>query len=190
MSPGGSLRNRLDSILSQIVPTTRLREPLARHWHGQSHYCWGILKSGVSEEVGTSVEGAKIVATIVLADDDDDLRDIYASALRNAGHTVSEAIDGPSAIDAVRKLRPNLILLDIWMPGLNGFEVLDALRHDPAGTRLVIVVLSNLADAEARLEAFASGASAYLVKGRPLTELLGRVEQALLDPSVPQIHST
>ncbi len=129
------------------------------------------------------------MAIIVLADDDDDLRDIYASALRNAGHQVSEATDGRSALDSVRSLRPDLILLDIWMPGLNGFEVLDALRHDPAGARLVIVVLSNLSDAEARLEAFASGASAYLVKGQPLVELLKRIDQALLEPSNARPHA-
>lgn len=120
---------------------------------------------------------------IVLADDDEDLRALYAAALRSAGHTVQEAEDGPSAVQAVRQFRPDLMLLDIWMPRLNGFEVLDELRHDPAGARLVIVVLSNLAEAEARLEAFASGASAYLVKGQPLPELLVRVQKALDDPA-------
>lgn len=129
------------------------------------------------------------MAKLVLADDDDDLRHIYASALRAVGHTVSEAVDGPSALETVRTHRPDLVLLDIWMPGLNGFEVLDALRHDPAGARLVIVVLSNLADAEARLAAFASGASVYLVKGLPLTDLLSRVDTALLESTGFHSHS-
>lgn len=129
------------------------------------------------------------MATIVLADDDGDLRDIYACALRSAGHSVLEAPDGPSALDSIRSQRPDLVLLDIWMPGLNGFEVLDALRHDPACDHLVVVVLSNLADADARLEAFSSGASVYLVKGQPLAELLLRIEEALREPSRTHLRS-
>ncbi len=115
------------------------------------------------------------MARIVLADDDDDLRAVYRTVLRAAGHEVWEAVDGRAAIDLVRARRPDLLLLDIWMPALNGFEVLDALRHDPAGVRLKIVVVSNLADADARLEAFEGGACDYLVKGLPLEEFARRV---------------
>lgn len=119
------------------------------------------------------------MATIVLADDDDDLRALYGAALRAAGHEVFEAPDGRAALDAIRDHHPDLLLLDIWMPALNGFEVLDALRHDPAGVRLKTVVVSNLADADARLEAFEGGASEYLVKGLPLDAFLRRVEEIL-----------
>jgi DNA-binding response OmpR family regulator len=119
------------------------------------------------------------MAMIVLADDDDDLRALYAAALRTDGHEVVEACDGREAVELTRARRPELLLLDIWMPALNGFEVLDALRHDGAGVRLRVVVVSNLADAEARLEAFEAGASDYLVKGGPLAEFLGQVRAAL-----------
>ncbi|MDB5352275.1 MAG: response regulator with CheY-like receiver, AAA-type ATPase, and DNA-binding domain [Planctomycetota bacterium] len=124
------------------------------------------------------------MATLVLADDDDDLRDVYASALRGSGHVVFEAIDGQNALDVVREVRPALLLLDLWMPNLTGFDVLDALRYDPAGTRLKIVVVSNLSDADSRLEAFEAGATAYLVKGRSLFEMIALVERTLLGVEV------
>jgi DNA-binding response OmpR family regulator len=66
---------------------------------------------------------------------------------------------------------------------LNGFEVLDALRHEPAATHTKVIVLSNLSDADSRLEAFGSGAVDYLVKGLALRDLLERIESALALPA-------
>jgi len=119
------------------------------------------------------------VATLVVADDDDALREVYALSLRAAGHIVWEAIDGDSALEAIRMVRPSLLLLDLWMPGMTGFDVLDRLRHDSLGSRLKIVVVSNLGDADSRLHAFEAGATAYLVKGRSLEELVNLVDQTL-----------
>jgi len=119
------------------------------------------------------------MATILLADDSADLRTLYAPLLRLHGHEVHEAADGREAIEEARRLRPDLLLLDIWMPGLNGFEVLDALRCDPAATRTRVAMLSVLGDADAQLEAFGAGAVEYLVKGMSLSEFLERVEALL-----------
>lgn len=119
------------------------------------------------------------MATILLADDNADLRAVYAPLLRAKGYEVVEAADGRQAIDAARQLRPDLLLLDVWMPGLNGFEVLDALRHDPAATRMRVAILSALGDADSQLEAFGAGAIEYMVKGLGLGEFLARVETLL-----------
>ncbi|HEX8202676.1 MAG TPA: response regulator, partial [Isosphaeraceae bacterium] len=81
-------------------------------------------------------------ATVVLADDDDDLRAVYTPCLQAAGYTVWEAADGHQALDQVRRHRPDLLLLDLWMPGLNGFEVLDRLRYEPAAAHLKVVMFS------------------------------------------------
>jgi DNA-binding response OmpR family regulator len=122
------------------------------------------------------------VPTILLADDDADLRAVYGPCLRAAGYEVQETGDGQETVDSVRECPPDLLLLDIWMPQLNGFEVLDALKHDPAAMRMKVVVLSNLGDAESRLEAFGSGAVEYVVKGLSLDELLSKIETTLAEP--------
>ncbi len=125
------------------------------------------------------------MASIVLADDDEDLRAIYAPCLRSAGHTVWEAPGGREALELVRRHRPNLLILDVWMPQVNGFEVLESLRHDPASSALKILMLSSLGDADTRLECFEMGAADYLVKGVPLADLRARVGSLLADPEGP-----
>jgi DNA-binding response OmpR family regulator len=124
------------------------------------------------------------VATVLLADDDADLRAVYSTCLRAAGYGLVEAADGREAIAQVRANRPDVLLLDLWMPGLSGFEVLDALRHEPAAARTKVIILSSQSDADARLEAFGGGAVDYLVKGVSLAELLGRIRQTLDEPGV------
>jgi DNA-binding response OmpR family regulator len=118
-------------------------------------------------------------ASIVLADDDPELRSIYASCLRSAGHEVWEASDGHEAIALVGDRRPGLLILDVWMPGLNGFEVLEHLRELSADNNLKVVMLSNLGDSDTRLEGFSIGVVDYWVKGLALSELLTRVTSLL-----------
>jgi DNA-binding response OmpR family regulator len=123
------------------------------------------------------------MASIVLADDDEDLRAIYGPCLRSAGHTVLEAGGGAEALRLVREHRPDLLILDVWMPRCNGFEVLEALRHDPASTGLKILMLSSLGDSDTRLECFEMGAADYLVKGLSLADFRARIDELLAQPS-------
>lgn len=140
---------------------------------GPSLFSWSLVR------IVSKCGEAGFVATIVLAEDDADLRALYRACLNREGHVVVEAADGQAAVDTVRTRHPDLLLLDLWMPTLNGFEVLDALRHDPTATRLKVVVLSAQCDADARLEAFGSGAVGYLVKGLAITDLLECVRATL-----------
>ena len=117
---------------------------------------------------------------IVLADDDADLRGLYGPCLRSAGYEVLEASSGNEALALVRASRPHLLILDVWMPDGNGFDVLETLKHDASATQLRILMLSNLGDSDTRLECFELGASDYLVKGVSLAEFLQTVS-ALLD---------
>lgn len=125
-----------------------------------------------------------MAATIVLADDDADLRAVYAPWLRSAGYEVHEAGDGHEALGLVRSRRPDLLLLDLWMPGASGFEVLDALRHEPAAGHVKVVVLSCQCDGDSKLECFGVGACGFLAKGLPLTDLLEAVRRTLAEPEV------
>ena len=121
------------------------------------------------------------MGSIVLADDDDDLRALYAPFLRSLGHEVHDAPGGLEALELVRRHRPRLLILDVWMPRCNGFEVLERLRHDPSATQTKILMLSNMADADTRLECFELGATDYIVKGVPLGELRERILRLLDD---------
>lgn len=120
-------------------------------------------------------------ATIVLADDEPDLRAVYAGALRLDGHEVHEAAEGQEALDLVVSRNPSVLILDVWMPGLNGFEVLDRLKYQTATGTMKVVMLSNLADGDAHLEGFSSGATDYWVKGLSLDELRDRVRRLVSD---------
>lgn len=118
-------------------------------------------------------------ATIVLAEDEKDLRRIYAECLRRAGHTVWEAADGAEAASLVRAHRPDLLLLDLWMPILNGLEVLEQLRDPREAMTTKIVMLTHQRDAEYRLEGFALGVAAYWTKDLSLADLGARIEAVL-----------
>jgi DNA-binding response OmpR family regulator len=118
---------------------------------------------------------------IVLADDEPELRAIYSTCLRAAGHEVWEASDGEEAIGLVVEHRPSLLILDVWMPRVNGFEVLERLRLATCASNLKVVMLSNLGDSDTRLEGFAVGVSDFWIKGLSLAELRDRVERLMAD---------
>ncbi len=116
----------------------------------------------------------------MLADDDDGFRALHAPRLRAAGYEVCEAADGQRTLALIRERRPALVLLDVWMPGLSGLQVLQRLRDEPAPIDLRVVMLSHCAEADARLEALALGAVDYWVKDRAgVDDLAGLVASAL-----------
>jgi two-component system OmpR family response regulator len=122
---------------------------------------------------------ANVPVTIVLAEDDPDLRGIYAQCLRQAGHVVWEAADGAQALALVRAHAPELLLLDIWMPVFNGLEVLERLVSAPEAVGLKVVVLSHQSDADTRLEGFALGVADYWTKDMSIVDLRERVGQVM-----------
>jgi DNA-binding response OmpR family regulator len=130
---------------------------------------------------------AKIRATIVLADDDADLRALYADCLRRDGHVVLEAADGGEALKLVRDHTPELLLLDVWMPILNGLEVLERLGQSSSAIGLKVVILSHLCDADTRLEGFALGADDYWTKDLSLVDLCSGIQDVMSgSPNMPR----
>jgi PAS domain S-box-containing protein len=117
---------------------------------------------------------ATLGARIVIADDNADMRQ-YLRGLLAPYYCVEEAADGAQALAAVRRERPALLLSDVMMPRLDGFELLAALRADAATRTLPIVLLSARAGEEAQLEGLSAGADDYLVKPFTARELLARV---------------
>ncbi len=114
--------------------------------------------------------------TIVLAEDDPGLCALYATVLGTDGHRVHQANDGARALELAAEVAPDLLILDLWMPILNGLEVLEYLKSR-GGVRFKVVMLSNHAEAEKRLEGFALGADDYWTKDLTLLDLRERVRE-------------
>jgi DNA-binding response OmpR family regulator len=124
-------------------------------------------------------------ATIVLAQCEMDVRSSYAHSLRQAGHKVWEAADGAQALALVRAHTPRLLILDNWMPILNGLEVLDRLAGAPEVVGMRVVMLSSDVDADTRLEGFALGVVEYWTKDMSVVELRERIDRLMRPTQTP-----
>ena len=104
------------------------------------------------------------MATILVVDDEPDLREILVRVVESVGHEVVSASDGATAVARARERRPALMILDLMMPGTDGFEVLRSMRDDPELERVPVVVYTALSDPVSRQRAFGLGARGYMVK--------------------------
>ena len=102
--------------------------------------------------------------TVLLVEDNEDNRIIYSTVLRHLGYEVVEAIDGVQAVSLARSLRPDLILMDISIPELDGWEATKILRKDPVTRDIPIIALTAHALADDRERATLVGFSSYLAK--------------------------
>jgi two-component system, cell cycle response regulator DivK len=102
------------------------------------------------------------VPAVLIIDDDADTRHIYSSHLHAKGMTVFTAADGRSGLDKIDELLPDVIVLDLAMPRVDGWTVLKQVRESSMTAAIIVVVIS--AWSEARDEAFQAGCDAYLVK--------------------------
>lgn len=122
---------------------------------------------------------------ILLAEDDRFLRKAAETTLSRSGFTVVTAVDGVQALELTRSEKPDLILLDLIMPRLQGFEVLRRLKEDAATRSIPVIVLSNLGQDSDVRRAMEGGALDYLVKASlSLQALVARVV-ALVDAGAP-----
>jgi signal transduction histidine kinase len=120
------------------------------------------------------------VANILIVDDQPDTLYVLERLLRNQGHVVFSAKDGSAALGVVHKQHPDLIVLDVMMPGMSGFEVVERLRSDPATRSTPVMILTaNAPDEHHKVQGLSLGADEYLTKPINNNEFLARV-QALL----------
>ena len=120
----------------------------------------------------------KMQGHILVADDNADMR-AYIGRLLGAHWDVETAEDGNAAIEAIRRNRPDLVVTDAMMPGLDGFGLLVAIRKDPDLRDLPVIMLSARAGEEARIEGLDAGADYYLTKPFSARELVAQVNANL-----------
>lgn len=128
--------------------------------------------------------------TVLLVDDDDAIRDNLAPYLERSGFDVHTASDGLLGLDAIRSIRPDVVVLDVLMPGLDGREVLRRLRADDEWTP--VVLLTQVGESFERAAALEEGADDYLNKPFDPQELLARLRAILrrLAAGMPQLTTS
>jgi two-component system phosphate regulon response regulator PhoB len=119
------------------------------------------------------------VTAILVADDDMDIRDLVAFKLEQAGFDVTAVDNGLAALTAARLEPPDLVVLDVMMPGMSGIDVCRELRNDRTTSGLPIILLTARAQEGDVEVGFGAGADDYIVKPFSPRELVTRVEAVL-----------
>lgn len=104
------------------------------------------------------------MANILIVDDSATMRQMISFTLTSAGHDVTEAEDGAIALQHVQSQAPDLIITDVNMPGINGIDLVRALRQNPSTHNKPILVLTTEHDAEVKARGRAAGATGWIVK--------------------------
>jgi CheY-like chemotaxis protein len=126
--------------------------------------------ASISAAVAAVVHSAR---RVVIVEDSEDARVSLQRVLEREGHTVHTAADGPSGFDAIAHLRPDVAVIDIGLPGLDGYRLAEQLRS--TGSSTYLIALTGYGLAEDRSRAHASGFDAHLTKPPPMDRLLALV---------------
>ena len=119
------------------------------------------------------------MARILIIDDDRTFVELLRVHLSDAGHDVSVAADAVAGLRAILATPPHLVLLDLNIPYLHGFEMLKALKNDPLTRRMPVVIITGRDDEDAYVQALQIGIDGYLTKPVQREMLLATVESAL-----------
>jgi len=118
--------------------------------------------------------------TILIIEDDKFLRELIARKLIKEGYEISEAVDGEEGMKKVKEEKPDLVLLDLILPGIDGFEVLSKMKEDPALASIPVIILSNLGQKEDVEKGLKLGAVDYLIKAHFTPgEIIEKIKAAL-----------
>jgi DNA-binding response OmpR family regulator len=129
--------------------------------------------------MSTALASDKQTARILVVDDDPDLRGMVAYKLVKAGFEVIETDNGVSAVDAAVACLPNLVILDIMMPGQDGLTACEQLQADPETAQIPVMLLSALAQPDIVRSGVMAGAVHHMVKPFSLESLLNSVQSLL-----------
>jgi len=117
---------------------------------------------------------------ILIIEDDKFLRQLITQKLAQRNYDVVEAVDGEDGIKKVREQTPDLVLLDLILPGIDGFEVLSQIKQDDSLSHIPVIILSNLGQKEDIEKGINLGAMDYLIKAHfTPDEIIEKIKQAL-----------
>jgi two-component system, chemotaxis family, chemotaxis protein CheY len=116
---------------------------------------------------------------ILIIDDSETVRNFYINVLRSAGYEVVFAVDGAEGLEQLFSVACDLVLTDLNMPGMDGYEFSRRVRNDAQFDRIPIVIISTESEDRDKIRAFEAGANLYLVKPPDPTQLLETVQMML-----------
>ncbi len=117
---------------------------------------------------------------ILIVEDDKFLRELMSRKLREEGYEVEEAIDGEEGLKQAQEGSPDIILLDLILPGMDGFEVLENIKEDPKLSEVPLIILSNLGQRDDIEKGLRLGADDYLVKAHfTPTEIIDKIKKVV-----------
>lgn len=119
------------------------------------------------------------MSKILVIEDEDILAQILVMGLEGDGHTVISAGDGVAGLEAVRSESPDLVVTDMSLPKMTGWELIEKLRAQPATADLPIIAMTGHATAEDRSAAYAAGVSAYQQKPIDMARLKAKITELL-----------
>jgi DNA-binding response OmpR family regulator len=117
---------------------------------------------------------------ILLVEDDDRLASVYETRLQSEGFTTKRVANGEEALAMALQVKPDLILLDVMMPKVSGFDVLDILRNTPETSKIKIIMLTALSQDSDKERAVSLGVDDYLIKSQVvIADVVDRVKKQL-----------
>ncbi len=114
---------------------------------------------------------------ILIVDDDVTITDLMKALMKMEGHQPTTVNDSRQALDAAHAVHPDLITLDLMMPGLSGFELCELLHQDPRFASIPILIVSARDDPESKAKAMRAGAKEYLTKPFGVNDLLQKIKE-------------
>jgi len=129
--------------------------------------------------------GISAVATVLIVEDNEPSRDALARRLERRGYTALMAVDGTQGVSLARSAKPDLILMDLGLPGIDGWEATNRLKNDRETRDIPVIVLSAHAMTNDRDLALAAGGDDFDTKPVQFQRLIGKIE-ALLAKRVPR----
>lgn len=116
---------------------------------------------------------------ILVVDDEPDVVMILRTALQTEGYEVVTASNGPDALEEAAESAPDLMVLDVMMPGMSGFEVLKELKAEPKTSQIPVIMLTGVSEREKIQDALSSGIDYYLIKPFEFDDLMEKIARAL-----------
>ena len=117
---------------------------------------------------------------ILIIEDDKFLRELISQKILKEGYDISEAVDGEKGIKGVKDVKPDLVLLDLILPGIDGFEVLSRIKADPETSKIPVIILSNLGQKDDIDRGLKMGAVDYMIKAHfTPAEIITKIREIL-----------